>query len=69
MSVADNLLMGSYLQKNKAEIARNLERVYIYFPRHAERRNQLTGKMSGGEQQMCAIGRALIVYAKAIADR
>lgn len=60
MSVADNLLMGAYLQKNKAEIARNLERVYTYFPRHAERRNQLTGKMSGGEQQMCAIGRALM---------
>ena len=61
MSVMDNLLMGAYIRKDdKATIKRDLDRVFEFFPRLAERKKQLTGKMSGGEQQMCAIGRALM---------
>ena len=60
LSVAENLDMGAYLQKDKAEIARQLERVYTLFPRLAERRKQLGGTLSGGEQQMLAIGRAMM---------
>ena len=60
LSVAENLDMGAYLQKDKTEIARQLERVYTLFPRLAERRKQLGGTLSGGEQQMLAIGRAMM---------
>jgi branched-chain amino acid transport system ATP-binding protein len=60
MSVRDNLLMGAYLRTNKAEIAADLERVYQMFPILAERRWQDAGTLSGGEQQMCAIGRGLM---------
>lgn len=60
MSVRDNLLMGAYLRNDKSEIAVDLERVYAMFPILAERRLQDAGTLSGGEQQMCAIGRGLM---------
>ncbi|MGB6055621.1 MAG: ATP-binding cassette domain-containing protein, partial [Burkholderiaceae bacterium] len=60
MTVQDNLLMGSYRRADKSAAARDLERIYALFPRLAERRRQLAGSMSGGEQQMCAMARALM---------
>ncbi|MDH1301545.1 ABC transporter ATP-binding protein [Achromobacter sp. GD03932] len=60
MTVQDNLLMGAYRRRGKAAVARDLDRVYGYFPRLSERRRQLAGSMSGGEQQMCAMARALM---------
>jgi branched-chain amino acid transport system ATP-binding protein len=60
MSVRDNLLMGAYLRSDKAAIATDLERVYATFPMLAERRKQDAGTLSGGQQQMCAIGRGLM---------
>lgn len=60
LSVYENLLMGAYSRKDKAEIADNMERVFAQFPRLAERKNQLAGTLSGGEQQMLAMGRALL---------
>jgi branched-chain amino acid transport system ATP-binding protein len=60
MSVRDNLLMGAYLRDDKNAVAADLERVYTMFPILADRRRQDAGTMSGGEQQMCAIGRGLM---------
>ncbi len=60
MSVQDNLLMGAYLRKDKTEIAADLERIYALFPILSQRRKQDAGTLSGGEQQMCAIGRGLM---------
>jgi branched-chain amino acid transport system ATP-binding protein len=60
MSVQDNLLMGSYRRNDKTAIARDLDKMYALFPALAERRQQIAGSMSGGEQQMCAIARALM---------
>lgn len=60
MSVHENLMMGAYHRNNAADGKTDLERVYTLFPRLAERRDQLAGTMSGGEQQMAAIGRALM---------
>ncbi len=60
MTVRDNLLVGAYRISNKAEIDRSTEMVYSLFPRVKERRDQLAGSLSGGEQQMVAIGRALM---------
>ncbi len=60
MSVADNLAMGAYLRPNDAEMRADLDRIYGQFPRLAERRAQMAGTLSGGEQQMLAIGRALM---------
>jgi branched-chain amino acid transport system ATP-binding protein len=60
MSVRDNLLMGAYLRQDKAGIAADLERVYAMFPILAERHRQDAGTLSGGQQQMCAIGRGLM---------
>jgi branched-chain amino acid transport system ATP-binding protein len=60
LTVLENLEMGAYLQKDKAQNAAGLERVYALFPRLKERRKQLGGTLSGGEQQMLAIGRALM---------
>ena len=61
MTVHENLEMGSYTPRAKAERARSLELVYAIFPRLAERRTQLAGTMSGGEQQMLAVGRGLML--------
>ena len=60
LSVEENLRMGAYTQAARPEFARRLEMVYGLFPRMRERRHQQAGTMSGGEQQMCAIGRALM---------
>lgn len=64
MSVEENLQLGAYLKSDKDEISRTMERVYGYFPRLLERRTQAAGSMSGGEQQMLAIGRALMARPK-----
>jgi branched-chain amino acid transport system ATP-binding protein len=60
MSVKDNLLMGAFTRNDKAEVARSLDRVLERFPRLRERFSQAAGTMSGGEQQMLVIGRALM---------
>jgi len=60
MTVEENLLAGSYLKKAKGRRKENFERVYAVFPRLAERRTQMAETLSGGEQQMVAIGRALM---------
>ncbi len=60
MTVTENLEMGAFQRSDKPEIKSDLERVYELFPRLKERRTQKAGTMSGGEQQMCAIGRALM---------
>jgi branched-chain amino acid transport system ATP-binding protein len=60
LSVAENLAMGAYWRRDKTNIARDMERGYALFPRLAERRSQSAGTLSGGEQQMLAIGRALM---------
>jgi branched-chain amino acid transport system ATP-binding protein len=60
MSVEDNLRMGAFIPAARARFAERLEVVYGLFPRLRERRRQMAGTMSGGEQQMCAIGRALM---------
>ena len=60
MSVLENLQMGAYCRDDKSGIAQDMERVYELFPRLAERRAQLAGTLSGGEQQMVAMGRALM---------
>ena len=61
MSVVENLEMGAYTVKDKAQMRRTMEQVFAVFPRLGERRNQKAGTMSGGEQQMLAMGRALMV--------
>ncbi len=60
MSIAENLLMGAYTRDDKEGIAADLERMYTLFPRLKERHTQLAGTLSGGEQQMLAMGRALM---------
>ena len=61
MSIEDNLLMGAYSRTaSRAEISRDMDRVYTTFPKLSERRNQAAATLSGGEQQMCAIGRGLM---------
>jgi branched-chain amino acid transport system ATP-binding protein len=64
LSVEDNLMMGAYLRKDKAAIARDLAWVYDLFPEVARRKNNPAGNLSGGEQQMCAIGRGLMAAPK-----
>jgi branched-chain amino acid transport system ATP-binding protein len=64
MSVLENLEMGAFQRKDRSGIRDDLDRVYGLFPRLAERKHQRAGTMSGGEQQMCAIGRALMARPK-----
>lgn len=66
LSVYENLKMGAYTRKDKKEIENNLEMVYSRFPRLKERKNQRAGTLSGGEQQMLAMGRALMSNPKMI---
>ena len=65
MSITENLLMGAFVRKDK-EIEADIEKVFTIFPRLKERRNQLAGTMSGGEQQMLAMGRALMAKPKVL---
>ena len=64
MSVTENLEMGAFQRKDRAGIRDDMDRVFELFPRLQERRHQKAGTMSGGEQQMCAIGRALMARPK-----
>lgn len=66
LSVYQNLKMGAYTRKDKEEIEKTLEMVYERFPRLKERKSQLAGTLSGGEQQMLAMGRALMSHPKII---
>lgn len=62
LTVYENLLMGAYTRKNKAEIKRDIEETCTRFPRLGERKNQIAGTLSGGEQQMLAMGRAMMCH-------
>ncbi len=66
MSITENLQMGAFVRNDAAEIATDIDRVFAIFPRLKERRNQLAGTMSGGEQQMLAMGRALMARPKVL---
>ena len=66
LSVLQNLKMGAYTRKDKAETAQTLKTVFQRFPRLEERQNQMAGTLSGGEQQMLAMGRALMSHPKII---
>ena len=66
LTVLQNLKMGAYTRKDKAEIQETLQMIYKRFPRLEERQNQLAGTLSGGEQQMLAMGRALMSHPKII---
>jgi branched-chain amino acid transport system ATP-binding protein len=61
LTVEENLRLGAYVRSDRAEVRRDFERVFAYFPRLAERRRQQAGTLSGGEQQMLAISRALLM--------
>ncbi|MBE5971211.1 MAG: ABC transporter ATP-binding protein [Lachnoclostridium sp.] len=64
LTVYENLMMGAYTNKDQAKFKEDLENIYARFPRLAERRNQIAGTLSGGEQQMLAMGRALMCHPK-----
>lgn len=66
LTVYENLVLGAYTRKNKAEIEETLQTVYNHFPRLKERKNQIAGTLSGGEQQMLAMGRAMMSKPKLI---
>ena len=66
MTVAENLVLGGYVRKKAGGLKQEMERVYTLFPRLAERADQLAGTLSGGEQQMLAIGRALMARPRLI---
>ena len=66
MTITENLQMGAHIRNDKPEIARDMEKVFTIFPRLRERKDQLAGTMSGGEQQMLAMGRALMSRPKVL---
>jgi branched-chain amino acid transport system ATP-binding protein len=66
MTITENLQMGAYTRSDKAEIAAGIERAFATFPRLKERKDQLAGTMSGGEQQMLAMARALMSQPKVL---
>ncbi|MCF8160117.1 MAG: ABC transporter ATP-binding protein [Polaromonas sp.] len=66
MTITENLQMGAFIRSDKAEIEQDIERVFTTFPRLKERKDQLAGTMSGGEQQMLAMGRALMSRPKVL---
>jgi branched-chain amino acid transport system ATP-binding protein len=66
MTITENLQMGAYIRTDKAGIADDMEKVFTIFPRLRERKDQLAGTMSGGEQQMLAMGRALMSRPKVL---
>jgi branched-chain amino acid transport system ATP-binding protein len=66
MTITENLQIGAYLRSDKAGIAEDMEKVFATFPRLRERKDQLSGTMSGGEQQMLAMGRALMARPKVL---
>ena len=66
MTITENLQMGAFIRNDNAQIALDIEKVFAIFPRLKERRNQLAGTMSGGEQQMLAMGRALMAQPKVL---
>ena len=66
MTITENLLMGAYTRDDKAGIAADIEKMFTIFPRLRERKDQLAGTMSGGEQQMLAMGRALMSQPKVL---
>ncbi|NNU45321.1 ABC transporter ATP-binding protein [Ramlibacter montanisoli] len=66
MTITENLQMGAHIRRDKAGIAQDMERVFTTFPRLKERKDQLAGTMSGGEQQMLAMGRALMSRPKVL---
>lgn len=66
MTITENLQMGAYIRNDKADIAADMDKVFTIFPRLKERRDQLAGTMSGGEQQMLAMGRALMSRPKVL---
>ena len=68
LTVLQNLKMGAYTRKDKTEIEQTLDSIYKRFPRLMERQNQLAGTLSGGEQQMLAMGRALMSHPKILMD-
>ena len=66
MSILENLQMGAYIRRDKAEVLADIEKMFVIFPRLRERRDQLAGTMSGGEQQMLAMARALMSRPKVL---
>ncbi|MDO4650934.1 MAG: ABC transporter ATP-binding protein [Eubacteriales bacterium] len=64
LTVYENLLMGGFSQKDQAQVKKDIQGIYERFPRLAERKNQIAGTLSGGEQQMLAIGRAMMSHPK-----
>jgi branched-chain amino acid transport system ATP-binding protein len=66
MTITENLQMGAYIRNDKAEIAADIEKMFVLFPRLRERKDQLAGTLSGGEQQMLAMGRGLMSRPKVL---